>query len=944
MKSKRDYSKINISKTFKWVSVIFLSLALIAPCVYMALEIDGVLSSTKAENGASPEIFNALRQYTTSDNQSDNEYWRYEFAEDFSAPDWKELTSKDSWGAWSSKSLGYRYASMPSNGNIWFQNKENTMDSLGIPALAYKFIAPYDGNITLYSTATHLNTSTANYNCRIRVTKNGENIYPESGWKDVVYNEPIEFSGLDIELKTGDLLRFEITVNNHLDAECVAKINWNPYFMLQAKDSKYTQTADIFNNLTGYMYDFFKAKQTANMDAESSNPLKGASDAIKKSKYGTFSASDVIYDGQIIPSSDESLWKFGVLSEGEGYFSDPTDEFFVSGKVENGYPIISWNKGSNGKITAVEVYYNNGTYNKFTTPLNFINLPLLGDATQFKVQLSSGDKVSEIFVMTYKDGEWSSHSKKELKPDYLNEQTVYNEGKISKNIILKNSDISSNYEFSFALNNATNAEDLKYQRSLRFNAAAFENMRFGFTAPCFGNYQISAPIEVETESAEVKYGLYLTDKNGIISCIQKLRTYTEKGDFCNIQLNLNKDDTVWFDVVADKNAVINIGIPKAVCTTYCDDTESGTAYSYRALEYFESSYSNGLDYKIYSLAENSKSVWNFGYFNNPVTENHGTYNYDSLGIARYSVGGSAENLVKAFTPYELLRNGIYYNTLLYSEKSDGSIVTFASGQIGVMYPSIGNTTGTHTAVGLPKRCKGISTTIGYTKLPKNNEPVNIGVYMKFTAPIGGQATLRLTDDDVKEAAFIGNRYLVIKNGVVSAIYKNSIPAGTTLDLGEVNTGDTIILVNCYTTGKSMAAARCLGNPSITLTGKRYNVSLDKNVETVVENKSVQMPTKGDKIGARLVGWKNNTENQIFEPGDSFEITQNTDFEAIYEYYGDLNGDDAVTTVDLSIMRKYLLDNEYIGENGDVNTDGNISINDLVRMKKWLSGITTILGQ
>ncbi|MBQ9545431.1 MAG: dockerin type I repeat-containing protein, partial [Clostridia bacterium] len=63
-----------------------------------------------------------------------------------------------------------------------------------------------------------------------------------------------------------------------------------------------------------------------------------------------------------------------------------------------------------------------------------------------------------------------------------------------------------------------------------------------------------------------------------------------------------------------------------------------------------------------------------------------------------------------------------------------------------------------------------------------------------------------------------------------------------------------------------------------------------------------------------------------------------------KHFGDVNSDDAINTLDLTVLRQYLADSSTVLSSGaDVNGDDGIDTLDLTLLRQYLADPTTVLG-
>ncbi len=109
---------------------------------------------------------------------------------------------------------------------------------------------------------------------KIRITVNGEKVWPEDKQWEIIETEVDSFSNSVYELKTGDKLRFEVSADDDYETfinKNRFRIMWPVSLSYSEWDIVYTETKDIFNMLTPEMHDFYLSlleKQGIEFDEE----------------------------------------------------------------------------------------------------------------------------------------------------------------------------------------------------------------------------------------------------------------------------------------------------------------------------------------------------------------------------------------------------------------------------------------------------------------------------------------------------------------------------------------------------------------------------------------------------------------------------------------------------------------------------------------------------
>lgn len=187
-------------------------------------------------------------------------YWRYEYSEDSESPVWKTAT-KQSWGYWlcsTRNSIGV------SNGaRMWIGNDKGSLDDLETVSAAYTFTPRTNGFITMGSAAVASMYGNGSCNGRVRITVNGKNVWPASGWQLVSKDVKANPAKVTFEANAGDKVRFEFSSERHLESGESLHILWNPTFTFDKFANIYSETNDVFNMLEAQMLEHFKAMDSS---------------------------------------------------------------------------------------------------------------------------------------------------------------------------------------------------------------------------------------------------------------------------------------------------------------------------------------------------------------------------------------------------------------------------------------------------------------------------------------------------------------------------------------------------------------------------------------------------------------------------------------------------------------------------------------------------------
>lgn len=932
-------------KSIRRSSAVFIAIML-AAAVTLGAAAATVLNSTVAENAATPKYYSAVKDWSLENNTADSQnVFSYEFALDGNNPLWNYMSfvhpSWDEWYTgstdytdfnnlseeeWSSKysADSFKFASgISPKGRMRIWNRYGDLSLLdSIPAAALTYTAKADGFISISSHSATLFrtyfTKDKGYKALLRITKNGENFYPESGYliiDDTITS--VNFPTLDVTVNEGDKLRFELTSDTAIASGESIGINWNPVFYVTAEKEHYTATEDVFNNLTHFMNEFFRGKQSETMTFTDSITL--ANEVSRKSKYGVYTAMDTLYSDGIIPSDDDTVWKYAVSSVPYG-FKSPSADYGLSLENTDDSTVISWNSKNAQGLKSVLVGIDDKQYTYMSPDGDAsINLPLCsGNIT---VQLEGEKGTSEILKIS--DG---------LENVINTDDIVYLDSAVKSGsganavYILSDESVNSSYTLRYSFDTFKSASTASNGRSITFNNNANEQMMFGFTAPMGGTYEISAPIEVENNK-NAFYSILKEDINGTITVVDGIRNYNnDKSGYATL-LSLNSGETVWLSASSSTDAKICIGVPRV---TLKEETK---VYKYRAIDYVESDSFNNKEYNNICLSEKAGAVWEFGYFENPIDGD----NKDALGYMDYAVGEDVSSLQAVFKPYELLRGGKWYNPLVMVTKSDGTISgTYSYGGAGILHATMAtaySSDKSHQNIGLPYQNKGFMVTVG-SGTGKDGNSHNMGIYMKFTAPKSGYITLNL---NALAQVNSGCRVLLIKGSQVISVY-NSVPMDTVADLGFMSKGESVYI--CYGTDSSKLFYNYGGSPVANISGDRVNVKIGEGSEySLAVGEKITLPDNSNVIGKALLGWINGFGKEYYI-AEKYSVQQNDRLEEINRYYGDFTGDGNINATDMAAMRESILErDEYILSVSDVNSDGEFNAADLVRIKKWLAGNT-----
>ena len=765
---------------------IVLIIALMFNC--SAIGISATENTVLSEADAAPVVFDAVSQYNTA-SASTGPFWYYQYSSSYSEPQWNYCT-RYSWNYWMSPSTAAcGYTGISYQGKMQVRNISNQINSK-LPSTAYLFVPDESGYIDMRGTASLASRPSTEYNAMVRITCNGENVYPSTGWITLGTDiTSFSFDGIEFYVEAGDQVRFEMTTDNYLANSALVSVNWNPMFYYAVYKPAYTQQEGILGKLTQYMASFFGGLTSSTMDADSTDAEASALAKVTKSKGGLYTPLDAVYGSKLLTSDNNSVWKFAVSTYCGKGFETPNTDFSVSVTYAQEALNVSWDNTVSAGTQSVRTVNQEGQINDYTVSGSSVSLAGISVGDQIKLQVKSENYYSEVITVSVnEDGTLTIEEYTSDTRYYLNTVTASSTSSASAKLNITNTSVSSQYNMYYSTAQA--GSETPINRRILYSSALGEKMNFGFTAPYGGEYEISTPISVEG-TGEVSYWVTKQAADGTITRISNAKSDYSDGSFCLLQESLSVGDTVWFEAAGDVGTVINIGIPYISLCTSTTDSEGTKKYVYRAVDYMENRTKNEYTYKTSSWIENRYAAWDFGYFNNPVVTEGEAVNYDSLGLAAYDIGTDASAVCGLLKPYELIRGGQIYNTLPISLRSSTSIVTGTYGVIGNLYPSLGNTYNDRQKLGELYKSKGLFGCTGTAVNQITQETLNIGIYMKYTAPISGNAVLHISED---AAAYAGDRLLIVKNGTVVAKYSGTVSAGTDISLGNLNKGDTVVML------------------------------------------------------------------------------------------------------------------------------------------------------
>jgi len=142
-----------------------------------------------------------------------------------------------------------------------------------VPIVAATLNIPRDGFYKMSSDAARI-YATGEMTPKIRITVNGEKVWPEDKKWEIVEKPVDSFANMTFELKAGDKLRFEASAAEDYDIFITKdrfRIMWAFGVSYSEWDIIYTETNDIFNMLTPRMHKFYlglSKKKTVQFDED----------------------------------------------------------------------------------------------------------------------------------------------------------------------------------------------------------------------------------------------------------------------------------------------------------------------------------------------------------------------------------------------------------------------------------------------------------------------------------------------------------------------------------------------------------------------------------------------------------------------------------------------------------------------------------------------------
>ena len=278
-----------IKLRIKRPAAVFLSFLLIAAITVCTVGAATLINGTVAENLASPKYYSALKDWNSSANspESDNIFY-YQFTMDKENLNWDYMTNKE-WGYWYTGSTDYtnftnltaeqwaekynsntfkRCCGISPKGFMRLWNENACLSFIDtVPAVALAFRAKDDGYVDILAHSVDIAynsnyfTKEQDYKALVRMTNNGENVYPESGWLEVSDNATsVSIPELEIKVSSGDMIRLEVTASQSPTNTTGHGVDVVQYYCMSDRTGYYTgfnNTNEEWNFGLFYEADYF---------------------------------------------------------------------------------------------------------------------------------------------------------------------------------------------------------------------------------------------------------------------------------------------------------------------------------------------------------------------------------------------------------------------------------------------------------------------------------------------------------------------------------------------------------------------------------------------------------------------------------------------------------------------------------------------------------------
>ncbi len=260
--------------------------------------------------------------------------WKVQYAYDSENPGWK-YTTRFSWNYWLSEFNSYVGISVINGQKSWISNNNGSLDAFDRASAAYLFTPSFDGYINMSSAqkATTLYSREKDGYCgRVRITVNGNNVYPESGWQEIDSDNPVSFGNVEFEVKKGDEVRFEMSSDRHLESGEQIYINWNPSFQFSKYSNYYSDTGDIYSYLSSDMLSLFRSMKPGIMNSDMSASKK-LSEQIEARKAAAAAAGPpTVIEDSGTDDSQQTITRTTTTITTPGDYKEWTEDVYVPGK------------------------------------------------------------------------------------------------------------------------------------------------------------------------------------------------------------------------------------------------------------------------------------------------------------------------------------------------------------------------------------------------------------------------------------------------------------------------------------------------------------------------------------------------------------------------------------------------------------------------------------
>lgn len=253
-------------------------------------------------------------------------FWSYEYKSSKKDSGWSKLETYGTDGYWMAKNMRSYMADgveikeklgVAENKLIIF----NSLKGSSAGAAAYRFDIPESGEFTINAAQ----KITAGGDMLIRITKNGEKIWPESDWQQLSKASGHDFERRAFSFEKGDVIRFEAAAADSAELDKNYIVNWIPVISRGGIE----EDISIYSFLSDDELKYFKKIETkSQFDIDYESNKKAAAEAGKKP------------DGNITADNNNG--------DGNNYYY-PGGEYIPGTPGTDGY----WVPGSEDTVTRV---------------------------------------------------------------------------------------------------------------------------------------------------------------------------------------------------------------------------------------------------------------------------------------------------------------------------------------------------------------------------------------------------------------------------------------------------------------------------------------------------------------------------------------------------------------------------------------------------------------